>query len=69
MYKKTENITNYEQPIRSGIPSPSAPYFIGINTQTGNAPGAQGGPKMDPYSYFGNIPAKEWNCNPEPFSF
>ena len=68
-YKKVKKTVNYEQPIRKGIPSPSGPWFSGSNAPTGNAPGAQGGPKMDPYSYFGNVPAKGWQKDPSPFSF
>jgi hypothetical protein len=68
VYKKVKKTVNYEQPVRKGIPSPSGPWFSGSNAPTGNAPGAQGGPKMDPYSYFGSVPAKGWEKDPSPFS-
>jgi len=73
VYKKTEVVTNYEEPtIRKNIQSPSGPVFIGNlgdKSQYGNAPGAIGGSQMDPYSYFGNIPSKGFKSDPQPFGF
>ena len=73
IYEKVKQNNTYynqnNQPVRTGIPSPSGPVFTGVNGIYGNEPGAQGGPKMDPYSYFGNIPAKGWQTEPKPFSF
>ena len=73
VYKKTEVVTNYEEPtIRKNIQSPSGPIFIGKlgdKSQYGNAPGAIGGSQMDPYSYFGNIPSKGFQSDPQPFGF
>jgi hypothetical protein len=69
LYRKVQNTKNYDKTIRKGIPSPSGPFFNGMNGQYGNAPGALGGPKMDPYSYFGNVPAKGWEKEPAPSAF
>jgi hypothetical protein len=69
LYKQVEKKVKYEQPVRKGIPSPSGPWFNGMKGEHGNAPGALGGPKMDPYSYFGNIPSKGWEKEPEPSTY
>ena len=69
VYRNVKKTTNYDKPIRKGIPSPSGPWFSGMNGQYGNAPGAQGGPKMDPYSYFGNVPSKGWANDPAPYTY
>ena len=64
---KTNGNTTQQPTMRTGIPSPSGVYFNGMDPKLfGNQPGALGGPKMDPYSYFGTVPSKGWVNEPQP---